>query len=289
MTAYRDRVSERVRAIPPISAITIKLIELIAREDYETEQLVRLIETDVTLAGRCLQRVNASSLGLRTPVNRIRRAVVLLGARAVADLALEAGLSRTIRQNLGGYQVDGEQMWRHCLLTAIASRRIAQTLMGNNDADLAYAAGLLHDVGKIVVSDFLIEDKRFLESLKGPPESFLDAEQRRFGTDHARAGMAASELWRLPEAIQTVIRYHHHPSKAPEPFRELVVCVHLGDIFAMMAGDGTGIDSLSYAMDPLAGQYLRKQGSNVFQRLILAVNEEYRSALGFSDGVAADV
>ncbi|WP_365888959.1 HDOD domain-containing protein, partial [Desulfuromonas sp.] len=147
---------------------------------------------------------------------------------------------------------EGGSLWGHDLFAAIASRAVAGRARSALDADLAFTGGLLHDLGKALLSEFLKgASPGFLEEIdSGEVRDYLAAEEQKLGLTHAQVGYELARTWSLPEAMQQVILHHHQPDAAAEEYRALVYAVHLGDIIAMMGGMGTGSDSLQYRLDP---------------------------------------
>ncbi|MDJ0838155.1 MAG: HDOD domain-containing protein [Acidobacteriota bacterium] len=288
MSRYKVKAIKHIKSMPPLSRATLGITRMIADENYNIADLVRLIETDITLAGRCLQSINSPLYGLKSRVETINRAVVLLGARNIAAMALQTGLSTVFKMNLEGYDSDQEDLWRNGLRTAIASRKIMIELMDDKKlADTAYATGLMHDIGKVVTAEFLREkSKQFVESAYIENEgNFLAAEDALFGINHTVIGEHIAKNWHLPESFAAVMRYHHTPSEAPEEYRSLAVSVHLGDTFSMMAGTGTYLDSMDYPVDPIVDHYIKRDAAwntITFPKLLLDIDKEYQDALQLS-------
>lgn len=289
MSRYKVKAIKQVKSMPPLSRATLGITKLISDENYETDTLVSLIETDVTLAARCLQSINSPLYGLKTQVETIHRAVVLLGARNIAAMALQTGLSTVFKMNLEGYDSDQEDLWRNGLRTAIGARKVMQEIIKKpKQADVAYATSLTHDLGKVVLSDFLKEkSKQFVEAAyREHPGNFLEAENAMFGLDHTQIGENIAKSWNLPESFAVVMRRHHKPSEAPEEYRDLCVACHLGDIFSMMAGSGTQLDNLDYGVDPIVNTYITRDAvweTQTFPKLLLDIDTEFQTAMNFSE------
>ncbi len=286
-TSYAEAAIRRVRSIPPISDATFSIIKLIAKGDYETSELVRIIETDLTLSARCLHMVNSPFYGLRSQVSTIKRAVILLGGITVAHLALQTGLSRMFEVRLNGYGAGSHDLWRHSLRTAIAARQIARLTFSKLSEGLAYTAGLIHDIGKVVISEFL-EDESVQERIRVgdmDPDDFLESERRFFGVDHAEVGANIAESWNLPETLLEAIVHHHRPSLASLESQELCLAVHLGDVFSMLAGAGTGLDTMSYALDPMVDRFIKRDADwelKSFPKLLMDIDAEFQEAMELS-------
>ncbi|HEX9654812.1 MAG TPA: HDOD domain-containing protein, partial [bacterium] len=152
---------------------------------------------------------------------------------------------------LEGYESKAGEMWDHSLRSAIAAREVARYAKKKVPGGLAFTAGLLHDIGKSIISEFLRGSTQQMTKLceSGQAVDYIQAERAIIGTDHATVGFSLAKNWGLPESLCLAIRDHHQPSLTKDEHRELVYAVHLGDLISMMGGAGTGSDSLAYKVD----------------------------------------
>ncbi len=178
---------------------------------------------------------------------------------------------------LEGYEDQAGGLWRHDLFCAIASRAVSRFARDEFGADLAFTAGLLHDLGKAILSDFLrgTSSGVLAEIASGNTADYLAAEKALLGLDHARVGFELAQSWQLPEVLQQIILHHHHPLEAEEQVRPLAYAVHLGDILAMMGGHGTGSDAMRYHLDQGYTEYFNITNEDL-ARLLLEVTEEFQ-------------
>ena len=133
----------------------------------------------------------------------------------------------------------------------MAARYVSSKAKVELNPGLAFTGGILHDIGKGILSDYLHNSApQLLENLQRQAiANYLEGEKNILGIDHAEAGFEVAKTWKLPDALQMIIRYHHAPQDAPEEFRPIIYAVHIGDIVAMMGGYGTGSDTLQYKLD----------------------------------------
>jgi putative nucleotidyltransferase with HDIG domain len=162
------------------------------------------------------------------------------------------------------------------LRTAIAAREVVTQSGADISAELAFTAGLLHDIGKSLISDYLqgsvVDAVEMLSTEEGL--DYLDAEEKLVGFDHTQAGYELAKAWQLPDELAEVILYHHEPANASEEFKPLVYAVHLGDNIAMMGGFGTGSDSMRYKLDQNYSDYIRIS-PNTLASIMLNVDIEF--------------
>ncbi len=266
-----------IQKIPLLSPNVSQLLMITADPDYDLDEVLELIRCDAALTARLLTVVNSAGLGLMQPIASLDRAVSYLGCRLVISLALSQCTGDLFERPLSGYDSDRGDLWRHDLCCAMAARAIARYSRCEIGADLAFTCGLLHDIGKVVLSEFLKETStQVLNAIsKGEVANYLDAESQHLGLDHAQVGFELARYWRLPEVLQEAIRHHHHPAGAAEHYRSLVYAVHLGDMLAMMGGQGTGSDSLLYQLDRGYETYFDISKQEL-ACLLLEVSDEYR-------------
>jgi putative nucleotidyltransferase with HDIG domain len=246
-----EKIFQSIREAPVMSPGAIRLMHLIAQEEYDLDEVIDFVRLDSGLTSNILRLVNSPAFGLMKPVNSIDRAVIYLGMQTVVSLALVNLNAKFLQQELQGYHSPQGEFWHHELRTALSTREIARKSDYGISPDLAFTAGLLHDIGKIVISNYQVKEECDLLPMVRDEEmiSYLDLERKYLGTDHCQVGAVLAKQWRLPGALESSIEFHHEPSKAPTEYRPLVYMVHIGDVLAMMAGLGTGIDTLHYALD----------------------------------------
>ncbi len=279
MEDNREKIKKAIARAPVLSVHAQRLLQVCASREHDIEDIVEVIKCDATLTARVLRVVNSSVYGLLTPITTIERAVTYLGERMVTCIALGESAGRLMKQPLAGYLAKEGELWKHDLYVGFASRQVARYVREELDIDLAFTAGLLHDIGKAIIADFLSGSaEQFVSHIAcGELPDYLEAERSVLGYDHCEVGLELARQWRLPNQIHWAVAWHHTPDKAPEEARPLVYAVHLGDILAMMAGFGTGSDSLQYQLEPGYRNYV-DLGEERLPEIMLAASEEFQQA-----------
>jgi len=269
-------IHRRIEAAPLLSSSASRLLQVTSDPEHSLGEVVDIVKTDAALTARILRVVNSAAFGLLNTITSIDRATSYLGERMIIGIAIDICASQLFDKPLTGYEAERGELWRHDLRVAIASREIARLAPQEMAVDLAFTGGILHDIGKSILSEFLAGTAPVvLETIeRGDARDYLSAERAMLGIDHAMAGFELARKWNLPTALQQVIRHHHRPAEAEESYRPLVYAVHLGDIVAMMGGGGTGSDTLQYHMDPGYAQYLEITPEQLTMTL-LHVEEEF--------------
>jgi putative nucleotidyltransferase with HDIG domain len=153
-----------------------------------------------------------------------------------------------------GYGIGMGELWEHSVATAVAARVIARKL--NGEDNLAFTAGLLHDIGKLVLGMFLEGSQQSVFEKTGPSGlSFLETEKLILGVDHAEIGGRLLTRWNFPDNLISAILHHHDPAQAT-PHQQLACYIHLGDLIAHCLGQAQGYESFAVHTRPEALQIL---------------------------------
>jgi len=267
---------EKIRTIPPLSQSAMRLMELMNNPNRSLQQVAEIVQNDPSLTANVLKVVNAPAFGLGRPVTSLSRALSFLGERMIVGIALGSSAPGVYGKPLAGYESEAGELWEHSLRTAIASREMAGRALADIPADSAFTAGILHDIGKSLLSEFIEGKTREIISSIAEEEDlgFLEAERRLLGFDHCQAGLALAEHWNLPEILRQAISHHHEPANAPDEHRPLVFCVHLGDMIAMLGGTGVGADCLAYPLEERFQEYVSLTEDQV-EEIALSVAMEF--------------
>jgi putative nucleotidyltransferase with HDIG domain len=173
-------------------------------------RLSELVSSDPAFASEVLTVANSALYAPVTPCTSILHAITMLGATTLQGMCVTVGVRAYLGKAMNHPSI--RNLWRHNLACALVSQRLADA--GFIDRDLAYTAGILHDVGRIALA--IIQPKgcaALLEQHHGAPESMLDAECEIFGWDHCEAGIKLISGWKLSEDIEAVVAHHHQPRR----------------------------------------------------------------------------
>ncbi|MCX6640566.1 MAG: HDOD domain-containing protein [bacterium] len=277
--AIAELISERVSNVPLLPHVVTRLLGIMGRNDHSLTDVVKIVENDLGLASRILRVANSAAFSPRQGISSLQQGILHLGEKMVAGIAIGSCTANIFNRELIGYESSSGELWDHCLRTAIAAREITASCSRRVSTDLAFTGGLLHDVGKAIIDEFLNKRTQILTAMcdKGEGGDFLDAERDSIGIDHADVGFALARHWNLPPQLAAVIKFHHRPVEADPAQQELVYLVHLGDILAMLGGTGTGADTLSYKIDEGYQRYFQL-GKDGLPILLLKIEEEFTRA-----------
>lgn len=228
-----EDVIAKIRSLPPVPVVSRKLVAAMQQESCSTAEVSRILSSDQALASQVLKLVNSSFYGLSGKVGTISHAVVILGFAAVRNLAI--GLSTaSVIQSVARDQ-DLAEFWRHSVATAAAARVLAETA-GHADAEEAFVAGLLHDLGALLME--LVTEPGVYTAVSRGTHDIIAAEDEAFGINHAKAGQILLRHWRIPEPLCHSVRFHHHVEAYRSDPRKLTAFVAAGDLLAGAIGAG---------------------------------------------------
>lgn len=211
MITQAESVVQKVKELAALPQVVHQIIHLTNNPNASVKELERLISIDQGMSMRVLNTVNSAYYGFSRKIASIKDAVVLLGFKAVRNLAMTVSVfdlfvGKTDRQNLRR-----GKWWRHSIDTALCARLIASQVAGVSP-DEAYTAGLLHDIGKPLLDRYGGAPYEHVEALmaEGVPE--LIAERQVYGCDHAEVGRLVSQHWGFPDKLVEAIGGHNAES-----------------------------------------------------------------------------
>jgi putative nucleotidyltransferase with HDIG domain len=235
-----ERIERRLSVcprLPSLGSINDVLRELLDAEQCYTSQVADVIRRDPSMTARLLRLVNSVYYGLSTPVSSIEEAVFYLGVRQVRRLAVVTPVIEDLQKLAGRSGFPWREFWRHCIATAIMTREtLGEVQSGSDEGD--YVAGLLHDVGKIVmVAAFPEYFEQIQARLREEKQDLLCMESEMLGINHCELGALYLNAHKLPAATIQAVRFHHHPGSAITDIR-LVAAVQVADLFVRHAAIG---------------------------------------------------
>ena len=234
-------LDEAVESVRPIPQIVLKLIRMLESDGPSLRDLSKEIHKDQVLSAKVIRLCNSAFISPKNKIDSIERAIVLLGEEQLLRMVLATSLGDFIFQEGQNYSVCKGVLYQHAIGTAMLSQKLS-LVTGEVNPDVAYTAGLLHDIGKVVLDHYPhnphFDLYRRLQSVGG---DLSEREKDLFGFCHTEAGERLAHYWRLPESLIEAIRFHHDPDRASVDV-PLVHLIHLADslISGLMVGTGLG-------------------------------------------------
>ncbi|MPW24420.1 HDOD domain-containing protein [Alkalibaculum sp. M08DMB] len=241
-----DNITKKVNDLPALPTIVNDVIKL-TEDPYSTvKDIERVIMKDQGLTSRILRLANSVHYGYARRISTISEASTLLGFEAIKSMTLAASVNGLMIKKVPGYGLDENQLWIQSQSCAMISRYISKKIRYPY-ADQAYVAGLLRDIGKMIISYYLVDYSKeiMIKIEENPNLSFVEVEEMVLGFNHSQIGAQVAKKWNLPDELIEAIAYHHTPEKATVNFK-LTSIVHVADAITMMLGIGLGVDGLIY-------------------------------------------
>ncbi|TWU60253.1 Hydrogenase transcriptional regulatory protein hupR1 [Rubripirellula tenax] len=225
------KVASQITCLPSLPSIYRELVSELESDDASMERIGRMIGSDLAMTAKILQLVNSSFFGLPTHVTCPKHAVSMLGLNIIRPLVLTAGaFAQYDDPGISGFSL--QNAIEHSLAVATSARTIAKSVsQQNNLVDDSFIAGMLHDIGKLILAANLPE--KYGEASRIASEENLpmwQAELQVFGTTHAEVGAHLLGLWGLPNPILEAVAFHHRPSDAGTKSFTPLTAVHVADV-----------------------------------------------------------
>jgi HD-like signal output (HDOD) protein len=199
-----------VDRIPSLPAVVQEIMAKVGSKKSSAQDLEDLISKDMVIAGKLMKMVNSPFYGLSNPVSSISQAVNIVGFSSLKSLVLAASASNLMVADLTAYGFMPQGLWKNSISTAALARDIAKRCGINKDeAEEYFLAGLMRDVGMLVIGPVMSRYNVLLRKIEGKNEDILTRERTTIGFDHGWAGERVAEKWRLPETLTMVISKHH--------------------------------------------------------------------------------
>lgn len=238
----------KVGAFPSLPAGTTKLLSLLDDPNAAVAEIEEILRLDPGLTANVLKLSNSAYFGFPAEIGSVHKAIVLLGAKRLIQLVMASCVNSVMKKSVPGYDLPPGEMWRHSIAVSVAAEGLIKEL-NTTKADEIFTAALLHDVGKLVLGEFVKDDIKKIENIVSKNVSFEVAEQIALGTDHAEIGAQVLENWGLPNQIVNAVRWHHNPEAADES-STLIDIVHVANVLCLMIGIGVGREGLQYRPSP---------------------------------------
>jgi putative nucleotidyltransferase with HDIG domain len=271
---------ETVSTIPTLSIVVDKMTRLLQNPQTSAEEIGKVITTDQAIAAKVLRLVNSAFYGFPGKISTITHAVVILGFATIKNIVLTASIFDAFTQKSNtGTSFNIEQFWLHSIGCGAASQAIAKHI-GFKEKEECFIAGLIHDIGKIILCYFFPEEfEAVLRGIERNNNLFLENEREILGITHAEIGAIITKRWNLPANLQSTVRNHHTPAPGTDGY-SMTAIVHAADIVTRAMEIGSGGDR---KIPLIAEPVWRDLGFDriAFESLLGGVDEEFDKATIF--------
>jgi len=223
-----QRLFKRISEVSSLPAVAMQIIEVANDNSAGADDLLEAVQIDAALAMRIMRTVNSSYYSLQNKVADLKLAITLLGFKEIRNLAMTAYVAQLFKRGTGHGSYSREGLWNHLVGVGAVARLIAET-SGRVAPREAYLAGLLHDLGWILMDQYL--HKPFCQIVDSLDDGVPVRELERgiCGFDHTELGEFVARQWNLPDHLTASIRHHHAPLDYSGEHRKMVLTVALAN------------------------------------------------------------
>lgn len=230
------RILTQVKSFPGMPATAARLLPLLQDPDSSAAKIEDILKYDPGLTANILKLTNSAYFGLPSLVSSVRQAIMLLGWKRLLQLVITMCMSALMKRSIPGYDLPRGELWRHSVAVSVAADLLVTSLSIGN-ADEVFTAALLHDIGKLVLGDYVQEDLEKIEVMVAKGISFEVAEYIVLGTNHADIGARILQNWALPQDLVNAVSWHHDPENC-DKYCLLSDVVHVANVVGRRVGFG---------------------------------------------------
>ncbi len=238
-----EEISYAIDHIQPIPQVALKILRMINEDDYNILEIANEVRQDQVITAHTLRVCNSAYFTKAYRIDSLDHALALLGRDVFIRSIISAVVKQFYKISSSGYSLLKGGIYHHAVGTAIVAERLAN-FVGNIPPAVAYTAGLLHDIGKVILDQYVASSyPLFYRSLQ-KEKNFMEIEKEILGTDHTEVGSILAEKWNFPESLTGTIRYHHRPENE-QTFSDIAHVVYLSDLLMSRFHAGFEIERLN--------------------------------------------
>lgn len=267
-----------VSGLVTLPDVFVRINQLVESPDSTVNDIANAVSRDPAFTVRLLRVANSPFYGFSSSIDTVSKAVSVIGTSQIRNLALSTAIANSFA-GLPNTLVSMENFWRHSLYCALAARVLARQAR-KCDAEAMFTAGLLHDIGELVIFNRVPElaKEMLLQVLDNADSlSVHQVERQVLGYDHAQVGGELARQWKLPSLLEECIAFHHFPGEAKRHPREAAI-VHIANVLAVMAELDTLATEDVAPIDPQAWEVTGLDPAEVIEATVLETRAEIAEA-----------
>ncbi len=264
------QMKEDIYNLPPFKETVLRARARLTDPASSAAEIAEILQYDAGITANILRLCNSPYFGFRGEIRNLCQAVAYLGNNELHEVLIVSGSMDYFRGWRKGYEGGYGELWRHSIATAVLARQLGEQFAGGEKH--YFVAGLLHDVGKLILSKYVSNQyQAILDCIREEEITFHQAEKRILGMHHAEVGALLLQHWSFPDHIVAAAATHH--SREVQGCSETELIVALADRFSAVMGTGTLTDSMQSPGVEKLCRYFGLQGDDVEHLLSGAVQE----------------
>ncbi len=280
--SFERNIEKIIDSMPSLPITVAKILEITKNPASTPNDLNRVISLDPVLTGRVLKLINSAYYGLGSQITSIVKAIIMLGLNTIKNLAISTAILGTVTKKENFKALNMDSFWRHSIAVGVTAKIIARKMNINKRlVDEYFIAGLLHDIGKIVINQHF--DQLYVEVIQESDSQSIPLfikEEELMKITHSGVGEKISEKWQLTGALHDCISFHHNPSEASEEHRRIVFSIAISNYFCIENEIGFAGDRCPEALSPEIWDFLGISESDLY-RAESEINDEITKASVF--------
>ena len=261
--------------LPTLPEVATRLMQMVNDPDTSAADAAKVISRDVGITSKVLRMANSAFYGIPRTITTVQNAVVLLGMKVVNSLVLSVSVGEIFPSKDANVKLERKAFWTHSLACAVAGKLIAQKIKRPHlvDPEESFCSGLLHDIGKLVLDNYFVEEYvQAKNDAQQKNESLYETEKVFFGYTHTDVGDWLTSKWELPRDLRIPIIYHHQPADAPSS-KEQSYLIHCADYASHKAGFNVIKNEKAFNLDESYKEVLEITEEDL-EKIIAAIPEE---------------
>ncbi|MBF0411627.1 MAG: HDOD domain-containing protein [Desulfamplus sp.] len=248
----KENIEYTMESLSPIPQTALKIMRIVQQDNYTIESILKELQKDQVLAARTIKMCNSVIFTGKIKIESLKDALLILGENTLINSVITATIKSYFKQSdFNGYSLCRGGMFFHSVGCAVTSGIIAKITaktdykIGYNAELVAYTAGLLHDIGKVVLDQYIANlHPLFCREIYQNKSDYLTTEKDILGITHCETGAMLAKKWCFSDLLIDVIQYHHTPEKSSPQNRHIVSIVHIADLLMSRFNTGFEIDKI---------------------------------------------